>query len=201
MALTKAQLKEILSAAGVSTENVESAVAKIMDGHLMSVNALREERDTYKADAERLPAVQKELDELKKSGSPDDWKKKFDDEHAAFEDFKAKISGEQERAKKVELYRKLLSDSKVDEKRLDAIIKVTDLDKLKVSKDGKLEGEEDLVKSIKDEWSSFIIEKKQKGANTDNPPENNGGGNGNGSRARELAAKYHESLYGKMKEG
>ena len=72
MALTKAKVKEILSKAGVEAENMDAAVDSILNGHIASIDALREERDGYKKDAERLPDVQKELDDLKKAGEGKD---------------------------------------------------------------------------------------------------------------------------------
>ena len=50
MALTKAQVREILSAAGVTSEHMSDAVDKIIDSHLTSLNALREYVAKYKAD-------------------------------------------------------------------------------------------------------------------------------------------------------
>ena len=89
MALTKAQVREILSAAGVDSEHMGEAVEKIIDGHVASVNALREEIDTLKADAGKLADVQKELDtakaELSKS-KDDKWEVKY---KAVKEDFEA----------------------------------------------------------------------------------------------------------------
>ena len=53
MALTKAQVKEILSTAGVDADHMSDAVEKILAGHTASIDALREERDTYKAEPGR----------------------------------------------------------------------------------------------------------------------------------------------------
>lgn len=198
MALTKAQVKEILSAAGCPTENVDSAVTKIMDGHLTSINALREERDGYKADAEKLKDVQKELDGLKAKGDPD-WEKKYTDEHSAFEAYKETVAKEKATAEKAKLYRELLKANKVSEKQLDAIMKVTDLEKLTV-KDGKLEGEDALSENIKSEWAGFITSESQSGASVETPPAKDGGKAKEESRAKQIAAAYHESLYGKAKE-
>ena len=168
MALTNAQVREILSSAGVAQENVADAVQKIMDGHVTSINALREERDGYKADAEKLAEVQKELDGLKAKGDPD-WQDKFTKEHQAFEDFKKQVAEEKVTAQKSELYRALLRESKVEEKRIDSIMKVTDLDKLTI-KDGKLDDVEGLKETIKTEWGGFIVAESSKGAKVDNPP-------------------------------
>ena len=199
MALTKAQVKEILSAAGCPAENVETAVAKILDGHLTSINALREERDGFKAAAEKLKDVQKELDGLKAKGDPD-WEKKYTDEHSAFETYKKEVETAKAKREKANLYRELLKSNKVDEKRIDAIMKVTDLDKISV-KDGKLEGEDALTESIKKEWAGFILTESERGAKVDNPPQNDAGAKKEPSRAKQLAAAYHEQLYGKAKEG
>lgn len=207
MALTKTQLKEILSAAGISAENAEVAIGKIMDGHVASINALREDKEDlqkevakYKEDAEKLADVQKELDGLKAKGDPD-WQKKYEDEHTAFEEFKSAAAKEKETEQKTALYRKLLAECNIDKKRIDAVIKVTDIDKLTV-KDGQLDNLDALKADIKKEWSGFIMSERKQGAEVDNPPDNNGGeGKGKESRAAQLEKAYHENLYGETKKG
>lgn len=176
MALTKTQLREILSKAGVSAENAENAINSIMDGHLASVNALREERDGYKADAEKLASVQKELDELKSSGD-DSYKDKYDKEHAEFEKYKADQTAKETKANKTAAYRKLLKDAGVSEKRLDTIIRASapDIEKIELDKDGNAKNAENLTKTITETWADFITKKQSAGAQTSNPPANSGG--------------------------
>ena len=41
MALTKAQVKEILSEAGADGEKIADAVQKILDGHVATIEALK----------------------------------------------------------------------------------------------------------------------------------------------------------------
>ena len=200
MALTNAQVREILSAAGIPAENVADAVQKIMDGHITSINALREERDGYKADAEKLPDVQKELDSLKAKGDQD-WQKKYEQEHSDFEQYKTQVSDEKVRAQKVALYRDLLKDCKVGEKQIENIIKVSGdtIDKL-IVKDGKLDDVDALKTNIQNEWSGFIMKEQSNGAKVDTPPGKDGdGGKPNESRAAKLAAEYHKNLYGETK--
>lgn len=200
MALTNAQLREIFSAAGTPADNIEEAIKKVMNGHLASVNALREERDGYKTEAEKLPAVQKELDTLKAKGDPD-WQKKYEDEHNDFEAYKTKIAEDKVKAQKVELYRGILKECNVDEKRIDGILKVSGevIDGL-VIKDGKLEDAEAVKTGVQSEWASFIMNETKLGAKVDTPPANNGGGEKKPeSRAAQIAAEYHENLYGKTK--
>ena len=172
MALTKAQVREILSSAGVDAEHMSDAVDRIMDGHVTSINALREERDSYKADAEKLPGVQKELDEAKSKGDPE-WQKKYEDEHTAFEQYKDQVKSDEQNRAKADLYRAALTKAGVDPKRVAAIMKVTDLSKVSV-KDGKIEDEDKVTEGIKTEWAEFIAKPGSKGATPDNPPANGG---------------------------
>lgn len=103
MALTKARILEILSEAGLDKDRASDAAGKIMDGHTASINVLREraesaetQRDTYKAEADKLSVVQKELDDMKKAG----WERKFQDERAAFDAYKADVNERETRAAK-----------------------------------------------------------------------------------------------------
>lgn len=176
MALTKTQLKEILSKAGVSAENADPAINSIMDGHLASVNALREERDKYKENAEKLPSVQAELDSLKSDGS-DSYKSKYEKEHDDFEKYKAQQTAKETKANKTAAFRALLKEVGVSEKRIDAIIRASapDIDGIELDKDGKIKDTDAVTKSIKENWSDFITVKGSRGADSANPPSNNGG--------------------------
>ena len=201
MALTDKQLTEILSAAGVSTENIGTAKAKIMEGHTASINALREQRDEYKAAAEELPKVQKELDELKKATSDNDgFKAKYEKEHQDFEAYKSGVEKEKTLALKQKLFRQMLKDGEIDEKRHDAIIKVTDFEGLKV-KDEKFADEDAVKKQIADNWSDFKVKSStEPSGEPENPPANDGNGGKPVSRAAQLAQQYSANLYGAPKK-
>lgn len=185
MALTKAQLREILSKAGVSAENAELAIGSIMDGHLASVNALREERDKYKEDADKLPGVQSELDDLK-SNSSDSYKAKYEKEHEDFESYKAQQNAKETKANKTAAFRSLLKEVGISEKRIDAVVRASapDIDDIELDKDGKIKDVDGLAKSVKENWSDFITTRGSKGADSANPPSNNGG-----------AVKTREEIY------
>lgn len=194
MALTRAMLKGM----GLTEEQVSA----IIEEHINVTSALKEQVKEYKADAEKLPEVQKELDDMKKDTSASDWEKKYNDEHQAFEDYKTEISNKEMSEKIKSAYRKLLSECKVGDKHIDSILKVTDFSNMKLGKDGTLDGADKLKETISADWSGFISTKETKGADVDNPP--GGSGNpdsGKSGRAAELAAKYHDNLYGKVKEG
>ena len=198
MALTKAQVKEILSAANVPSENLEQAVEKIMDGHITSIEALREQRDSYKADADKLAEVQKELDGLKAKGDAE-WEKRYADEHTAFEDYKKQVESDREKEKKKSLYRTMLESCGVERSRIPTILKVTDFDAMTI-KDDALDGAESLETAIKNDYAGFILNSEVHGQNVQTPPGGDGGDNGQGeNRIREMARKRHEERYGKPK--
>lgn len=194
MALTRAMLKGM----GLTEEQVSA----IIEEHTNVTSALKDQVKEYKADAEKLPEVQKELDDLKKDTSASDWEKKYNDEHSAFEKYKTDIADKEKSEKIKSAYKSLLSECKVGDKHLDSILRVTDFSKMKLGEDGSLEGAEELKKQIGTDWSGFISVKETKpSGDPETPP---GGGEPDSKktgRAAELAAKYHDNLYGKVKEG
>lgn len=173
MALTKAQVREILSAAGVTSENMSEAVDKIIDGHLTSVNALREDVAKYKSDAEKLPTVQKELDDMK-ANTNDSWKEKYDNMKGEFDKYKTDVQEKETHNKKVEAYKAILKDANLSEKGIEKAIKYADWDKIELDADGKLKGSNDHIKAVREEWAEYVTTTTTTGAKTSTPPVNNG---------------------------
>ena len=163
MALTRKMLK----AMGIEDEKID----QIIEEHTESTDALKKQRDDWKAKAEAKPAA----DPKPKDPEPgDEYKAKYDAEKKAFEDYKANIAAEKAEADKRAKYRELIVKAGVDSKRVDSVLKVSDLSEIKV-KDGAIEGADDLVKSIKEDWADFIPTTQKVGANAPNPPKNDGG--------------------------
>ena len=193
MALTRGMLKGM----GLTEEQVGA----IIDEHTSVTSALKEQITEFKEKAEKLPVVEKELEDLKKDVSDNDWKGKYDKEHEQFEEYKTEISAKETASKVQDAYKKLLAECKVGDKHVGSILRVTDFKDMKLKEDGTLENAYVLKEKINTEWSGFISTEGPKGADVDNPPAGGSGNDGGGSsRAAELAAKYHDNLYGK-KEG
>lgn len=191
MALTRAMLKGM----GLTEEQVSA----IIEEHTNVTSALKDEIKKYKEDAEKLPTVQKDLDDLRKDVSANDWEKKYNSEHKAFEDYKADIASKEVVAKVRTAYKKLLTDCKVGDKYIESVMGVTDFSEMKLDKDGNLEGSDDLKTKIESKWAGFISTDGIKGADVSNPPDTSGADDGRKTgRAAELAAKYHDNLYGKV---
>ena len=171
MALTR----KFLKAMGIDEEKIE----QIIDAHTETVTALKEERDALKADADALPEVKKELDKLKKAAdanSNDPYKEQYESLKAEYEKYKADVAAKAETDTKTRLYRELAKKAGISEKRLDAILKVTNLADMKLDKDGAaLVDADKLTESIKTEWADFITTEAEKGANTAKPPADSSG--------------------------
>ena len=195
MALTRKMLK----AMGIEEEKID----QIIEEHAETVTALKQQRDQYKADAEKLPGVQKELDEYKEAAEKDGenpYKAKYEATQKELDDYKAEVTAKETKAKKTAAYRKLLKDAKVSEKRLDSILKLSPVDDIELDDKGEIKDAENLKKKIEDEWSDFIVKEETRGAENQNPPGGTGGrqpaGGGTKSRAAMIQQQYQNSLYG-----
>jgi hypothetical protein len=167
MALTR----KFLSALGIEADKVD----EIIEAHTETVNGLKADRDKYKEDAEKLPSIQKELDELKAAKEGEDpYQKKFEDLQKEFNDYKADIEAKNTTAKKEKALKDILKEIGVSDKVIENVIKVSDTSKIEFDDKGEVKGKEDLKKSLSSEWSGFIATKKNEGANSANPPANNG---------------------------
>ena len=167
MALTR----KFLSALGIE----EAKIDEIITAHVDTVNVLKEQRDGYKADADKLPAVQKALDDLKASQSGDDpYKEKYEKKAKEFDDYKKGVEAKELKRSKSAAYKQVLKELKASH--VDSILKASqsELDKIELDEDGKIKDVDKLKESIKKEWADFIVEEGQQGAKTATPPANEG---------------------------
>ena len=158
MALTR----KFLKAMGLTDEQVDS----VIEAHTETVEGLKQ----YKADAEKLPGVQRELDDLKAAGDGG-YKKKYEDEHTAFENYKAEQGKKDTRRTKETALRALLKTTGMQDKHIDKVVKYTDLDGLEMDGE-KLKDETSRMDAIKKEWEDFIPSTTTDGAKTETPPGN-----------------------------
>lgn len=155
---------------GLTDEQVDS----IIEMHTDTVDALKEQRDAYKAGAEKLPSVSKELKEAKEtldSLDKDAYKVKYDALKEEFETYKTEQTAKETKTAKESAYRELLKSAGVSEKRIESVLRVSDIDGIELI-DGKIKDADKLAKSIKEEWADFIPVKTEEGAKVSNPPSN-----------------------------
>ena len=194
MALTR----KFLAAMGIEADKIDS----IIDAHTETVDALKKERDDYKADAEKLP---KALEDLKKAQAAAKDSGEYDKLKKEFEDYKADIAGKETLANKKAAFRKVAKDAGLTETGIEKAAKYQNYDEIELDDKGEIKNAKDLMKSIKDEWPEHIATGGTKGADTPKPPV--GGAAGEGSKGREgesrAAAYYNQyraSRYGQPAE-
>lgn len=154
-------------------------IDEIINAHMDTVNALKEERDSLKAKAEKsdeyqkeLETAQKELDKLKDG----DLQGKFDALNKEYENFKTQVENEKTRASKEAAFKEVLKDIGITEdKNVAKVLKYSNIDELELDDKGKLVNAKDIAKNVKEEWSNEITTHSTKGADVANPPANNGG--------------------------
>lgn len=110
MALTRKLLKGM----GLTDEQVDT----IIEAHTDTVDGLKSDVSKYKADAEKLPSVQKQLDDLKAAGDGG-YKEKYEKEHKAFEDFKDNVTAKESKAAKEKAVRAYFESKNITGANLD----------------------------------------------------------------------------------
>lgn len=110
---TRAEIRNILGE--VCTEEIENRLVAL---HLGVVDPLKDDLTKYKADAEKLPGVQKELDDLKAAGDGG-YKEKYEKEHSAFEAFKTDITAKESKAAKEKAVRAYFESKNITGANLD----------------------------------------------------------------------------------
>jgi plasmid maintenance system antidote protein VapI len=193
MALTRAMLKGM----GLTEEQVSA----IIEEHTNVTSSLKDQIKAYKADAEKLQTVQTELDGLKENIKKDNWQKKYEDEHKAYENYKTEVSTKETLSKIKGAYKKLLKATKIGDDHIAAIMRVTDFSNMKLKDNSnELVDADKLTESIKNEWKGFIPKGGTNPPGVDNPPKNDNDPHDNSNYAKQLEAKYNQNLYGKAKE-
>ena len=153
----------------------EDKIDEIIERHNEVCTEIKDERDKYKEEAEKLPALQKENEDLKaKATGEDPYKDKYDALKTEFDNYKADVEAQATSAKKESAFRKILRDIGIPDKRLDRVVKVSDVDKIELTDDGIIKDEETLKAKLKEEWSDFIATTKTEGMPSANPPANGG---------------------------
>lgn len=171
--------RKMLKGMNLTDEQVDS----IIEAHSETVNALKEKIEDSNGDVKKVETLTKELEDVKKElneaketiekGNKDTYKVKYEALKEDYEKYKSGIDKEKTLANKSKAYITLLKGAGISEKRIDSILKVTDLESLEIDEEGKFKDVDSINKNIVEEWSDFIEKKGEQGANTPNPPAQN----------------------------
>lgn len=184
MSLTRAQITEILSKAGVPADNMDSAIKEIIAGHTASVDALKERitnledanktAETTKTELEKAKKDLKTAQDALKEAQP--YKEKYDKEHADFEAFKTDVSGREAKAKTDKLFTDWLKAQGYSDAGTAKIVKYGGFTP-EFDEKGTLKDADKLTESVKAEWGEYANSPvKTEGVQTAQPPATKAGG-------------------------
>lgn len=169
MALTR----KFLKAMDIDEEKID----QIIDAHTETIDSLKASLETAQAEAGKLPEIQKQLEAAQtdlEAAKKDSYKVKYEAIKEDFEAYKAEQSQKETRTAKEAAYRALLKAAGMSEKRVDSVLRVSDVDGLELTGKGEIKGADKLTASIREEWADFIETTEIQGADTPQPFVNTG---------------------------
>ncbi len=198
MALTR----KFLKAMGIEDEKID----QIIEAHTETVSSLKDQLDGQKADADKLADLQKQLDKANadlEAVKKDGWKDKHDALKKEFEDYKAGVTAKEAKSAKESAARAYYESKGITGKALDIAVRgsTEEISALELE-DGKIKDFAALEALVKGDFSGLVSTTTTTGANTAHPPANNGGEKKDpvNTRAAQIAAQYHNNLYGELKK-
>lgn len=128
----------------------EEIIDEIISAHSETVTALKEQRDSYKADAE----------------------KQYNDLKAEYDSYKATIEAEKVKDKKAQAVKGLLKEINISDKWVDRIVNSINFDDLELDGDN-LKNADGLKERYTKDYSDCIVKTQTEGVNTGTPPQTN----------------------------
>lgn len=169
MALTRKSLK----AMGLTDEQVDS----IVEMHAETVDGLKDKLKTAEEKANKLDGVEKELNDLKAQGDGG-YKEKYEKERDDFKAYKADVERKASHATKEAAVKAYLESKNITGANLKIAMRAVGnmIDGMELDGE-KLAATDSLDELIKDggDLAGLVVKTSTKGADTANPPANNGG--------------------------
>lgn len=167
-AIVRSHVNEDGTIHGDAIETLVKAIAKTVGDEFVS-------KERYKTKLTEIETLREEKQTADDNvTTAEKWKTKYNALKEDFDAYKKDQDAKVVRSAKEKAYRELLKDVGISEKRLDKVLRLCDVDSVELDNDGKIKDAADIKKSIKEEWSDFIVTTHEVGVQTANPPANNG---------------------------
>lgn len=172
MALNRKQLQEKLES--MTPETVMSTLEWILSGHSATVEALKEERDTYKEQAGTAADIAKERDGLKaqleKAGDAAAIRKEYDE-------YKAGVERKELNARKARALTSAFETAGVKRESFrNAMLKAWDLDSVELDESGAIKNADGITAAVQKDYADFVATAEDKPVPPNTPPTGNGKG-------------------------
>lgn len=168
MSLTRKMLK----AMGIEDEKID----QIIEAHTETVDGLKEQITQYKASAEKLPGVQKELDDLKKDSSGSDYKAKYEKEKKDFQDYKNSVAEKESAAAKEKAARAYFESKGIPGESMGLVVRGAKAEISGLELDGeKIKDSSALDALLNGDYKGLVGKTVKIGTETQAPPNTSGG--------------------------
>ena len=158
--------RKLLKGMGLTDEQVDS----IIEMHSETVDGLKEQVKTYKADAEKLPNVQKELDDLKAAGDGG-WEEKAKDFEKKYNDLVAENKNKETKAAKESAAKAFFESKGITGNSLEIAMRGSSAEIAALDLDGeKIKDSSALDALVNGTFKALVSTTTTKGANIPNPP-------------------------------
>lgn len=166
MALTRSFLK------GMNL--TDEQVGAIIEAHTETVDGLKGDLNRYKADAAKLPAVQKELDALK-AAKDDGFEQKYNTVKKEFDDYKTAQTAKEAKAAKEAAAKAYYTGKGIVGKNLDIAMRgsAAEINALEIE-NGSIKDPAQLDALIGDTFAALVSTTREVGAATATPPAGGG---------------------------
>lgn len=152
------------------------AIAKLVKAISTTVGNEFVDKSRYKAKLEEIDELTGKLQTANDSvTTAEKWKVKYEAMKQEFSSFKADQAKKEAHSAKESAYRALLKAAGISEKRVESVLRVSDVDGLELDEKGAVKGAEQLTASLKEEWADFVETTEVLGAETPFPPAHMGG--------------------------
>lgn len=202
--------RKFLAALGIDAEKAD----EIMSAHVEVTEALKAQIAETKDSSAELAKVTAQLEQAKNdlktandiisAAEKDDYKGKYESEKAAHDKLKNDISAKETAEKRLSDFKSQAKKRGYSDKAIKTYLDSRNnypIDKVEYDDKGNATNYDDVFKGLDEAFPDLVV---KKGVDSHVPPvpqdKNVGGGSKTQSRAAEIAAKYHESLYGGAKE-
>lgn len=158
--------RKLLKGMGLTDEQVDT----IIEAHTDTVDGLKEQVKTYKADAEKLPNVQKELDDLKAAGDGG-WEEKAKDFEKKYNDLVAENKNKETKAAKESAAKAFFESKGITGNSLEIAMRGSSAEIAALDLDGeKIKDSSALDALVNGTFKALVSTTTTKGANIPNPP-------------------------------
>lgn len=199
MGFTAREIKDILKSFEMPEGNITAAANELCRAHNDILEDIKTERDDARKDAKKLADTRAELDALKKDiGEKYVTKETYDKAVKDLADFKADVDNKAKASAIDKALRAYLTENKITGNNQDIAVMAM----AEITKTLELDGEKIKDTKALDELIGGKFKAMQDGENVTinknvpTPPANNGAPEPKPSRARELAAQMHATMFG-----